>query len=180
MNEQAIIAVGGRVTQGLAVHGKDALPLLAGALGDELLEPSAEGGHPRGDGQGKLIAAGQTQLAEGSAEPQTGVVRRGHAGSARLGAGQPPVQELGHVGADEGRRDEPKVGEGRVAAADVGRVGEDAAEPVPARQLLQGRPLISDGDEVLAGGGALRGFHPLHEVGEQGERLYRGARLAGD
>jgi hypothetical protein len=39
VGEHAVVAVHVRVAERLAGHGQDALPLLAGGLGDQLLDP---------------------------------------------------------------------------------------------------------------------------------------------
>ena len=42
VDEHAVVAVGGRVAERLVGHRQDALALLAGGLGDQLLDPQAE------------------------------------------------------------------------------------------------------------------------------------------
>src|SRR3954471_23599931 len=55
--EEAVVAVGARIAHGLPVDGHDPLPALAGALGDELLEPGARRSELRTEEQGELVGA---------------------------------------------------------------------------------------------------------------------------
>src|SRR3954451_22173905 len=55
--EEAVVAVGARIAHGLPVDGHDPLPALAGALGDELLEPRARRSELRAEEQGELVGS---------------------------------------------------------------------------------------------------------------------------
>ena len=56
VGEHAVVAVGVRVAERLAGHRQDALPLLAGRLGDQLLHPEAEARDRLGHDEGGLVA----------------------------------------------------------------------------------------------------------------------------
>ena len=72
-DEAAVVAVALGVTDRLADDRHDALPGLAGALGDELLGPVAEAGQTRRGEDGELVAAGQRGLADERAERRPGL-----------------------------------------------------------------------------------------------------------
>ena len=69
VDEQPVLSVCPGLAQGLALHGHDALALLARALGDQLLHPVAEGGDLRRGDQRDLVPAPKRQLAHHRAQP---------------------------------------------------------------------------------------------------------------
>ena len=85
-HELAVGAVHVGPAERLHVHREETLALLAGALGDELLEPRAEVADQRRRHEGDLVAAGQRALPEEGAQAQRRVLRRRHVG----GAARPP------------------------------------------------------------------------------------------
>src|SRR5439155_19530633 len=73
------------------------------------------------------------------------------------------------------------VAQGRVAAADVGRVAKDPAESMLFRQLLERRAGVGDRGEMAARRAAAAILVELvPEVREVGQRLSRLAGLRGD
>jgi hypothetical protein len=85
VHEQAVVtvAVGGR--QALAVDRNDRLALLAGRLGDQLLDPGADVPQRRRGHQRELVPPELRGLAEHDAEPHRGVGGRGDVrGEARV------------------------------------------------------------------------------------------------
>ena len=162
----------------LAVHRQDAAPVLARALGDQLLDPGAEGRPARPEGQGELVRAGQRRRAHAGAE--------GHAGAARRVAprlvqlARRAGQQRFEVGADQGRGHQAEQRQRRVAPAHVGRVEEDAAVAAPGGQAFQRAARVGHGHEGLAGRVPARGARPLEEVPLEGRDLDGAARLRGD
>ncbi len=64
MDEEAVVAVGGGLAEGLAGDGQHAGALLAGGLGDQLLEPQADAGQRRRHHEGQLVAALRVRVAD--------------------------------------------------------------------------------------------------------------------
>src|SRR6266581_251631 len=92
---------------------------------------------------------------------------------ASLGHAMRPVQQLAHVDADQGRRDEPEIGQGGIATADVLGVQERAT-----KSSLPGEPSercvgVGNGDELRAPAARL-----LPEVAVQAVGLLRRPGLA--
>ena len=118
--------------------------------------------------------------AEDRAQHEAGVLRRRHAGRAGAEHARGLVEEALHVEAHDRRGHHAEVRERRVAAADGLHAGEDVAEAVGPRLLLEVRAGIGDRDEAA---GRLVGAHDLlhaiEEVRLEDVGLQRGARLAG-
>ena len=70
VGEDAVVAVGIGLAERLVGHRQDALALLAGRLGDQLLDPEAEARDRLGDDEGELVAPLERQLAHRDAQPQ--------------------------------------------------------------------------------------------------------------
>ena len=104
-----------------------------------------------------------------------GIFQRGHAGGAGLRHPVRPMQQGLDVDADQRRRHQAEVGQRRIAAADVGRIDEGAAEPALAGEPLERRAGIGDRDELRAPAAGA-----LPEVAEEAVALLGGARLARD
>ena len=145
--------------------------LLAGALGDELLDPGAQRRQRRREDERELVAAAQRQLAHRGAEPQGGVLLDGHVGAAGHGHGAHAVEQPLEVDADERRRDDAEEAQRRVPAADVAGVHEDGAEALVERLLLERSTLVGDGHEVLTGVVAAVLAQALVEVSVEAGRL---------
>ena len=75
-DEDAVVAVGRRGGERLAVDRHDADAVFAGALGDELLHPRPEGRQLAVDDEGQLVAPVLREDAHGQAQRQAGVLRR--------------------------------------------------------------------------------------------------------
>ena len=88
--------------------------------------------------------------AEDRAEHDAGVLLDGHRRHAGTHHLLGPVQELGHVHAHDGGRNQAEVGEHRVAAADVRPAEKDLPKTVALGDLLHLRARIGDGDEPAA------------------------------
>ena len=148
VDEEAVVAVDLRRAQRLAVHGQDALALFAGALGEQLLQPGAEGGDRRRGDERQLVAllVGQRAQDRRRARRRDSRARRHSARTPAPSLGA--VEQRAEVDADERRRHQAEVRERRVAAADVRRVAEDRAEVRVVRQLLERRAGVGDGDEA--------------------------------
>ena len=71
VHEHAVVAVGVGLEQRLVGHRQDAAALLAGALGDELLDPQAEARDRLADDERELVAAARGR-ARRSRDPATG------------------------------------------------------------------------------------------------------------
>jgi hypothetical protein len=139
VQEGAVRAVDVGGAQRLVDHRQDPLAVLAGRLGDELLDPEPEGLQRRIDDVGQLVAAGLGQLAPGDAEPQPARHVTGLEALAVVLGDAGGVQDAGHVGAHERRGHEAEERQRAVAPADVGVVEEGAPEAVLARELLEAR-----------------------------------------
>ena len=73
-HEHPVACVVLRVRQSFPVDREDPLALLAGALGDQLLDPGPQRRHGGRSGEGQLVAAGEGAAGDGGAEKETGVV----------------------------------------------------------------------------------------------------------
>ena len=178
--EDAVVPIGAGGSELLEVHRQDARALLAGALGDELLDPGAQRRQRRLEDQRELVAAAQRQFADRSAELQSRILLRGHVGAAGHGHGAHPVEQPLEVDAHEGGRDHTEEAERRVPAADVAGIHEDGAEALVERLLLERGALVGDGHEVMTR--VLPGelLQALVEIGVEARRLGGAAGLAGD
>src|SRR5262249_4819112 len=127
----------------LARRGNEALAVLAGRLGDELLGPEAE--VARGTADADLVAA----PAPAGSEPAPELVARiAFARAARLAHLLSLLEQALGVGAHQHRRHDPERRERRVATPDRGLAREDRAEPALAGEALE-----------LGSGGGDRGEH---------------------
>ena len=155
--------------------------MLAGRLGDELLEPQAEPRQRLGDHERQLVAAGFGERAQRRTDPHPGGwapearpaavdVRRCSAvprhrcpsSSARMST---PISAAGTM---------PNGRQRAVAPADVRIAREKLAEAVLARELLQAGSGVGDRGEVAT----VADQRP--EVREQRQRLDRATGLRGD
>ena len=185
-DEDAVRAVVGDVAERLEVDRDDPDAALAGALGDELLQPRPEAADLVVGQERQLVAAVGGQRADRDAERDARVrlgVRLAAGAEHRGRGGQQRVE----VEPDQRRRHEPDVGERRVAAADVRRVEEDLAEVVVVLDRVEALARVRDGGEEGAGtvidvvpDGVEGVLDALPLVGEEGVRLGRRAGLAGD
>src|SRR6202034_4274867 len=69
VGEHAVIAVDGGLAEWLVGDRKYAGTMLAGGLGDELLEPQPEAGQCLGDDERELVAPGLREAAERRSQP---------------------------------------------------------------------------------------------------------------
>ena len=150
-DEHAVVVVDAGVAERLAVDRHDALTFLAGALGDELLDPGADGPEGSGGDEGELVAAFPGKCSKRHADGDGWVGADRGVGGGGLAGGDGAVEERLKIDAGEGGRDEAEKGEGGVAAADVGRVEEDAGVGVVLREGGQAGSGVGDGDEVASG-----------------------------
>src|SRR5689334_20381317 len=74
VDEDAISAIALRRAERLALHRQNALALLARALGEQLLQPIAEGGDRGRCEDGHLVALLVRQRAQNHAEPDTWIL----------------------------------------------------------------------------------------------------------
>ena len=127
--EEPIVAVDLRGTDGLAHDRHDAGAVLADRLGDELLEPEPEGGRLRVKHERDLVATrahDRPPVRLRGAGPGWSLgLRRGR--TRRSAASAPSSSERG-VSAGEQRRDDAEVRQRRVATSDVGPVVEHLGE----------------------------------------------------
>ena len=100
----------------------------------------------------QLVPPLARELADRGAEPQAGVRLARVVVRARLLGDLAAVQQRLDADAHQRRRDEPEVRQHRVAAADVGRVEEAAAQPVVVGEALERAPGVGDRDELLGAG----------------------------
>ena len=98
-----------------------------------------------------LLRAPESQLAEHGAQPDAGILVSRHRIGARVRHLHRSLEELADVHAHQGGRHQAEVAQRRVAAADVRRVGEDPAEAVLGRQLLERGAGVGDRGELAAG-----------------------------
>ena len=144
-------AVGLDGAERLEVDRDDPDAVLAGALGDELLDPRPERCRSR--------RRPGTSACRGRPWPASPIARPSETPGLAAGSGsrQAPEHRRGRreqrveVDPDERRRHEPDVGQRRVAAADVGRVEEDLAEVVVVLDVPRRSARVGDGGEVGAG-----------------------------
>ena len=129
-DEDAVVAVDRGRAQRLAGDGQDALAFLAGALGDQLLDPQPDGFQRRRGDERDLVATLLGQLAEGRAQHGAGVLLDRRLGPAVLAAAIGAIEQPCDVEAHECGRHHAEVRRRRVAAADIVRVQEDLAEMV--------------------------------------------------
>ena len=173
MDEEPVVAVGGRIAQRLAGDREHAGALLARRLGDQLLEPQPDALQRRGQDERQLVAAlgvlGGDHVRERLAgvDAELVVALRDRLGGA--------LQERRQVDARERGRDEPERRERGVAPADVGAAVRDARPAVAARALLERRARVGDRDEARA---VAAGLAP-ERIGEA-VGLHRRARFGRD
>ena len=105
-DEDSIVVVNAGIAQRLAVDGHDALAFLAGALGDELFDPGADGPEGgRGD-EGELVAAGAGERTQSHTYGDGWVGVDGGVGGGGLTGGDGAVEQRLKVDAGEGGGDE--------------------------------------------------------------------------
>ncbi len=150
VGEHAVVAVALGVPDRLVGHRQDSLVLLAGRLGDQLLDPQAEAPDRFGHDERELVPTLQRQLAHRQSQPQTRVRGRGveavAVGLCLLSRGQHRLDIDPH----QRSRNQPEVRQHRVAAADVGVVLEHPSEPTFRGQVHEARPGIGDSHELPA------------------------------
>jgi hypothetical protein len=175
VGEHAVLAVAVGLADGLVGDREDARAVLAGRLGEQLLEPQPEAGQRGGDQERQLVPAGPRERAQGHAQPDTGagltLVRVGE--GRQPGVGRAPEQRA-RVHAHQRGRHDPERGQGAVAAADVGIAGEHPVKPALPGELLQARAGVGDRRVVAAV------VDEREEVREQRQRLDRAPRLGRD
>src|SRR4051812_8086673 len=175
--EEAVVAVGARIAHGLAVDGHHSLPALAGALGDELLEPRARGSELRAEEQGELVGALARATAGDGAEADREILvqRDSIIGGERDALGF--VEELFHFQTEERRGNEAEVRERAVAAADVLRIRPGPPEAFLLGEILQRSTRIGNRHEVAS---TLAARKLRAEVPVEGIDLGGGAALRRD
>jgi hypothetical protein len=152
VDEDAVAAVVLRVKQRLVGDRQDAAAVLAGALGDELLDPQAEArdGSPTTKVSLSRPWRASSPIARPSHRPGLLCgrveVRAGLLGERRA------LEHRVHRRADQRRRHEAEQRQRRVAPADVRIVLEARAEAVLGGQLKQRAARVGDRDEVLPSG----------------------------
>jgi len=109
IGKHTVIAVDVGLTERLVGHRQDPAPLLARALGDELLGPQAEAGDRLRDNEGQLVAAPQGELAERQTEPQARVRVRGIKALAGLLGHAGSIEQRGELDADQRGGDQAEV-----------------------------------------------------------------------
>ncbi len=152
---------------------QNAAPLLAGALGDELLGPGAERAEAVGGDPRELPPALVCRAPEQKRQLDGGVA----VAQARE---SPPaaIQQLLGRKPEPHRREHPHDRERRVAAAHVHGVVEHGAEPALLREARQRRSWLGHRDETPPSALAKAGTHGLPENLQQRGGLGGGARLA--
>ena len=145
-HEQPVLAVDGGGAKGLADHGDDAGAVLAGRLGQELLEPQPERREVIGNHERQLVAARPDRGRHGRGQPGCRVGRRRR--PQRLGDARGRRQQPVDVGTGEDRRHQPEQRQGRVAPADVRGILEHGREPALAGQRCELASGIGDHREA--------------------------------
>ena len=174
-NEEPIVSVDLRRTQRLVRHRHQPFAFFAGALGDQLLGPDPETLDRRWGDDRNLVAPDFCRLGEDRAQPGAGILCGGDRRRAGVRHGRRPIEEGREVDAAERGRDQTKVGERRVAPADVGWVQKRLAEATTMSLLRQRRSGVGDRDEL-----ARLLPRPFEEILVVRQRLERGARFRGD
>ena len=170
-----------RHAQGLALDGHDARAVLARRFRHELFGPRAECGNLWMRDDRELIASRVRERADRRTERDPACVFDVRGARVRLQRAQTPIQDRLDVVTGDRCRHHAEVGEGGVAAADVGIVFEDAPEAVVLGLFTELRAGIGDGDELLTGGiRADRFLHALVEIAEERFGFGRGAAFTGD
>src|SRR6266496_500389 len=157
------LRVGQRAAGGILYDGHHAAPVLAGTLGDELLDPIRERADPGRWGQAQLVPAGQRPVRDAQA----------HRLGRRNVDGPRPLEQGAAVESAQRGGDHADRRQRGIAATDAGWMWDDRAEAPPARDAVELAPGLRDGDELL-------GTRPRREVVAERKRLDRIARLAGD
>ena len=164
-NEQPVCPVHVGGSKVLSIDGDDALALLAGRFGDELLDPRAERPDPLVQDERELVPSATSPLAQHRPQPGPRVPLRGGVGPACLGSLGSAVEQSIEVHPDERARDQTEERECRIPSTDVGRVEESGSKAALVSQRLQGSARVGDGHEPRA----IRDLLP--EVCEVGEGL---------
>ena len=150
-DEEAVLPVRGGGPERLPVDRDEPLVVLAGRLGEELLEPLAEGRDLLGDDERDLVAATEREAAEERAERERRILADRH----RVGAGfyhlACPLEQPVDVDADQRGRHEADERQRGEATADARVVQKCPAEAGVLGELLERAAGVGDRDEVLAG-----------------------------
>src|SRR6267143_186057 len=155
--------IGPALAHGVVDDGHHAAPVLARALGHELLDPVRESRDAGRRPQDELVAPRLRRRRE----------PRPHCPGAIAVYGLCPLEQRPPIHADQGRGEHPHDRERRVAAAHVHRVREHAPKAALAGQRLERRAGLGDRDELLRS-------RPGGEVMVERERLDGRPRLAAD
>ena len=108
IDEEAVVAVKVGIAQRLAIDRDQALALLAGRLGDQLLGPCAKIRDFRGRQDRDLVAAFATGETHGKAELSAGIIVRGYFGAAGSHHGEGVPEQFRHVDSRGRGRDQPE------------------------------------------------------------------------
>ena len=128
-DEQPVVAVDRGRPERLADDRHDAGAVLAGGLGEQLLEPQPEGGDCSGRGRRSACRGPPAPPAASDAASRAAGLAAGGVGRSASVHGRRRCQQRRDVDAGERRRHQPEERQRRVAPADVGRVLEDRSEP---------------------------------------------------
>ena len=93
---------------------------------------------------------------------------------------QGPVQEFTHIHSHQSCREQAKIGKGRVAPADIGKVEEGLAVTAFPGHLHQRCVWVGNDTEVLAGPLALDLLELLVEIFCKSQRFSGGPRFTGN
>ncbi len=151
VDEEAVVAVGCRLAERFAVDRDQALAVLAGGFGDQLLGPGAEIGDFRGRQDRHLVAAFEAGKAHGEAELHARIFMRRHVRPAGANHRERVLEQRADIDARGGGRHQPERRQHGIAAADGGVAVEDARKALLGRDLLQRRAGIGHRDEAVAG-----------------------------
>ena len=178
VNEESVGAVGAVIAQRFVRHRNQAGSPFAGAFRQQLLRPRSERGQGGRAQESDFVPSGAGGLPQGRPQFQAGVVRRGPVRAAfphhRLRSRQQP----GDVHSEQGGRNQPEGGQGRITPAHVGGGVEHPAEPPFSGQRFQAGAGVGDGGEAAARiFGQAGGLLP--EVAEEGKGFQSAARFGG-
>ena len=181
VEEQPVLSIDPWRPHRLAFDRNEALPVLSGGLGQQLLQP---GPHPRdfrGGDQSELVPACLGQGGQDDAQDHPGIFVRGDLGVAGLNHGAGPMDELGHIQPHQGCRHFAEVRQRRVASPDRRLPEEDGAEALPFGHFLQPGPGVGDGDKPPSGFRLTQDLpDPVEEILFQDIGFQGAAGLAGD
>ena len=178
VNEQPVRTVGVATARRFVGHRNQAGSPFAGAFRQQLLHPRSAGGQGGGGQESDLVPAGPGGLPHHRPQFQARIVRRGTVRAAFFHHLRRPGQQTGRVHAQQGGRNQPESGQGRIASPHLERSEKHPAKPPLLRQGFQTGTGVGYGDEPAPRLGD-DPSRPLPEATEQGQGFQGAPRFGG-